>query len=243
MNIALIGYGKMGKAIEAIALQRGHTIAVTVDIETQENFTTEYFSNVDVAIEFTAPHSAIPNIHRCADMGIPVVVGTTGWYNQFEEVKNYINQKNTALLYATNFSLGVNIFFKVNEVLAKLMNAAEGYNVSIEEIHHTQKLDAPSGTAITTAERILANYPRKKNWVADTNDDNTAFADDELVISSLRQDPAPGTHTVEYRSGVDRITLMHEAFSRQGFAEGAVLAAEFLKGKQGIYTMNDLLNY
>lgn len=241
MNIALIGYGKMGKEIEQIALQRGHTIAYKIDLDNKELLATDAFKNVDAAIEFTAPHSAVENIKACFTAGVPVVVGSTGWYNQLPEVKKMCEEANAALFYASNFSLGVNIFFEINKKLAALMSGAEGYSVEVTEIHHTHKLDAPSGTAITIAEGILANLPAKKQWINTVGEAEANATEADLLIKSLRIDPAPGTHTVEYRSGVDRIEITHEAFSRKGFATGAVLAAEFIAGKKGVYTMSDLL--
>jgi 4-hydroxy-tetrahydrodipicolinate reductase len=241
MNIALIGYGKMGREIEQIAIQRGHSILFKVDVDNKDLLTAEEFKQVDAAIEFTSPHSAVDNVKACLAAGVPVVVGSTGWYNQLPEVKKYCEESNGGMFYASNFSLGVNIFFELNKRLATLMQMAEGYDVSLTEIHHTAKLDAPSGTAITIAEGLLANYPAKKQWVSVEGDNKVEVKEGDLVIQSLRIDPAPGIHTVEYKSAVDRIEITHEAFSRKGFATGAVLAAEYLKGKQGVYTMADLL--
>lgn len=241
MNIALIGYGKMGREIEQIALQRGHSILFKVDVDNNDILTSEEFKKVDVAIEFTSPHSAVDNVKACLAAGVPVVIGSTGWYNQLPEVKKYCEERSGGMFYASNFSLGVNIFFELNKRLATLMQMAEGYDVSLTEIHHTAKLDAPSGTAITIAEGLLANYPAKKQWVSVQGDTKVEVKEGDLVIQSLRIDPAPGTHTVEYKSAVDRIEITHEAFSRKGFATGAVLAAEYLNGKQGVYTMADLL--
>jgi 4-hydroxy-tetrahydrodipicolinate reductase len=242
MKIALIGYGKMGKEIEQIALQRGHEILYKIDIDNVAIMATEEFKAVDVAIEFTAPHSAVKNIESCITAGVPVVVGSTGWYNELPNVKKLCVDANGALFYASNFSLGVNLFFELNKKLAALMAKAEGYEVTMTEIHHTAKLDAPSGTAITIAEGLLQNYPAKKQWVSVEGDAEVAAVEDDLVIKSLRIDPAPGTHTVEYTSAVDRIEITHEAFNRKGFATGAVVAAEFLADKKGVFTMNDLLN-
>lgn len=241
MNIALIGYGKMGREIEQIALQRGHTILFKVDVDNSNVLQSDEFKQVDVAIEFTSPHSAVNNIKACINSGVPVVVGSTGWYNELEDVKKYCLERNGGVFYASNFSLGVNIFFEVNKRLAELMALADGYEVAITEIHHTAKLDAPSGTAITIADGLLAKYPAKKQWVSVEGENSIEAKSDDLVIKSLRIDPAPGTHTVEYKSAVDRIEITHEAFSRKGFATGAVLAAEYLNGKKGVYTMADLL--
>lgn len=236
MNIALIGYGKMGKAIEAIALERGHTVSLKIDISNQQDFTKENFAKVDAAIEFTGPHSAKENIMKCLDAGVPVVSGSTGWLQDWEVVKQHCLDVNGTLLYASNFSVGVNIFFEINKQLALLMNKHKEYNVSMEEIHHTQKRDAPSGTAITLAEQIIENLGRKKNWI-----NHIDVKPDEIAIISERIDPAPGTHKVKYSSAIDDIEIIHTAHNRQGFATGAVLAAEFVKGKKGIYSMKDVL--
>jgi 4-hydroxy-tetrahydrodipicolinate reductase len=237
MNIALIGYGKMGKAIEEIALQRGHNIALKIDIDTKESFTEENLSKCDVAIEFTGPHSAFENINTCLAAKIPVVSGSTGWLENWAAIKTKCESLNGTLLYASNFSVGVNIFFELNKKLAQLMNGVEGYDVVMEEIHHTQKRDAPSGTAITLAEQVIENFSGKKNWVNDAVNNKT-----ELLIASKRIDPAPGTHTVKYTSLIDDIEIIHTAHNRTGFATGAVLAAEYIAGKKGIFTMKDVLN-
>ena len=238
MRIALIGYGKMGKTIEGIALQRGHTVNLKIDIDNVDSFTKENLQQANVAIEFTGPHSAKENILKCFDAGIPVVSGSTGWLDSWSEVKKICKEKNGSLLYASNFSVGVNIiFFEVNKKLARLMKQLSNYNVSMEEIHHTQKKDAPSGTAITLAEQILQEVPRKKHWVNEVSKNP-----EELVIISKREDPAPGTHSIKYSSAVDDIEIIHTAHSRNGFATGAVLAAEFLYNKKGIYNMKDVLN-
>ncbi|UPT66021.1 MAG: 4-hydroxy-tetrahydrodipicolinate reductase [Sphingobacteriales bacterium JAD_PAG50586_3] len=243
MNIALIGYGKMGREIEQIALERGHTILFKIDVDNKDVLTAEEFKQVDVAIEFTSPHSAVDNVKVCLAAGVPVVIGSTGWYNQLPEVKKYCEEHTGGMFYASNFSLGVNLFFELNKKLAQLMANAEGYEVGMLEVHHTQKVDAPSGTAITLAEGLFENYPRKTKWVSQVADQPTEelLGEEVLPILSLRKDPAPGTHMVEYRSASDRIVITHEAFNRRGFATGAVLAAEYLQGKKGIYTMADLL--
>ena len=237
MRIALIGYGKMGKTIEGIALQRGHTVNLKIDIDNIESFTKENLQQCNVAIEFTGPHSAKENILKCFDAGIPVVSGSTGWLDSWAEVEKICKEKNGSFLYASNFSVGVNIFFEVNKKLARLMKQLSNYNVSMEEIHHTQKKDAPSGTAITLAKQILQEVPRKKHWVNEVSKNP-----EELVIISKREDPAPGTHSIKYSSAVDDIEIIHTAHSRNGFATGAVLAAEFLYNKKGIYNMKDVLN-
>ncbi|HEY0679109.1 MAG TPA: 4-hydroxy-tetrahydrodipicolinate reductase [Chitinophagaceae bacterium] len=236
MKLALIGYGKMGKAIEEIALQRGHEIVLTVSIENLEDFTDENLEKADVAIEFTHPESAFENVRRCLELGLPVVCGTTGWLHRYEDAKKINTEQKSALLVSSNFSVGVNIFFEVNKRLAELMSAHPDYEVALEEIHHTQKKDAPSGTAITLAEQILERITRKQRWVNHLSDNIT-----ELEIISERIDPAPGTHKVKYSSAIDDIEIIHTAHNRQGFATGAVLAAEYIKGKQGIFSMKDVL--
>jgi len=235
MNIALIGYGKMGKEIESIALKRNHKIVLKVDVNNANSVTAEDFKKADVAIEFTTPHTVIGNIKKCFDAGLPVVVGTTGWYDQFPEIKLLCNEKNGALFHATNFSVGVNLFFKVNKYLAELMNKYEDYDVSMEEIHHIHKLDKPSGTAITLATQILDKIERKSKWSIDEN------GKDILHIKDVREGEVPGTHIIKYSSEVDDIEIMHKAHNRKGFALGAVTAAEFLNGKKGVFSMNDLI--
>lgn len=236
MKLALIGYGKMGKAIEEIALQRGHSIGLKIDIDSRADFTAGKIQPCDAAIEFTGPQSAKENILACFGFGIPVVSGSTGWLNEFDEVEKKCRELKGALLYASNFSVGVNIFFELNKKLAELMSGQPSYDVSMEEIHHTQKKDAPSGTAITLAEQILACSKTKVKWVNEGSDDPAA-----LSIISKRTDPAPGTHLIKYSSTVDDIEIIHTAHSRTGFATGAVLAAEFLAGKKGLFTMKDVL--
>ncbi len=236
MNIALIGYGKMGKAIEEIALQHGHAISLKINSSNQEEFTTENLQKADVAIEFSNPHCAIHNLKNCFDAGIPVVCGSTGWLEKWSEIADECQQKNGGLLYASNFSIGVNIFFEINKHLANLMNRQNNYEVAIEEIHHTHKKDAPSGTAITLAQGILDNLKRKTNWTLGDSKDA-----ESISINSKRIDPAPGTHVITYDSAIDSIQISHTAHSRTGFAYGAVLAAEFLIGKKGIYSMKEVL--
>ncbi len=238
MNIALIGYGKMGKTIEEIALQKGHEIVLKVDVENQNELTEINLQQADVAIEFTGPENALNNIYKCIDAEIPVVCGSTGWLQHWADVEKYCIKKNGTILYASNFSIGVNIFFEVNKKLAAFMSKQPAYDVTIEEIHHTEKKDAPSGTAITLAEQILKEIPLKSGWI---NEPSTN--DEALIIKSKRMDPAPGTHTVKYHSGVDDITIIHTAHNRNGFAGGAILAAEFLQGKKGIYFMKDVLGF
>lgn len=232
MNIALLGYGKMGKEIEKIAIKRSHSIVIKADIDTVYNIT-----DADVAIDFSVPTSAVGNITNCIKNNVPVISGTTGWLDKYNEVIELCNEKNGAFIYASNFSLGVNIFFEMNKYLAKMMNQLKQYNVSIEEIHHTQKLDAPSGTAITLADGIIEN----------SNIDNWKLIEDspqesEIPITAKRIDKVPGTHTITYESEVDKIDMTHTAHNRQGFALGAVIAAEWIIGKAGVFTMNDVLN-
>jgi len=238
LKIALIGYGKMGKAIEEIALKKNHEIVLKISSQNKEALTIENLQKADVAIEFTNPENAIANIYKCFDAGIPVICGSTGWLQHWNEVEKYCTEKKGTFLYASNFSIGVNIFFEINKKLAALMSLQPGYDVSIEEIHHTQKKDAPSGTAITLAEQVLKDIPHKKNWV-----NELPVNKEQLFISSKRIDPAPGTHTVKYSSEVDDIEIIHTAHNRKGFAAGAVLAAAFLKGKKGIFFMKDVLGF
>lgn len=236
MKIALIGYGKMGHAIEQIALQRKHEIVLKVSIDNTEDNTIENLQKADVAIEFTGPESAFGNINKCFEAGVPVVSGSTGWLKQYDEAVWNCKEQNSAFLYASNFSIGVNIFFEINKKLAKLMASQAEYEPSIVEIHHTQKLDAPSGTGITLAEQILEVSPFKKKWILDKTEKKT-----DLLIKSERIDPAPGTHIVTYTSAVDDIEIKHTAHNRTGFALGAVLAAEFIYGQKGTFTMQDVL--
>jgi 4-hydroxy-tetrahydrodipicolinate reductase len=238
MKIALIGYGKMGKAIEEIAVSRGHTIVLKVSVDNLEDNTVANIRQADVAIEFTGPESAFVNILRCQEAGVPVVCGSTGWLDKLEAAKTSCLQHNGAFLYASNFSVGVNIFFEVNKRLAALMAPHPDYAVRITEIHHTEKKDAPSGTAITLAEGILEKINRKKGWVNHISDNL-----DELEIVSERVDPAPGTHRIEYHSDIDTIEIIHTAHNRKGFATGAVLAAEFIARKKGVFQMSDVLGF
>jgi 4-hydroxy-tetrahydrodipicolinate reductase len=237
MKIALIGYGKMGKAIEEIALKKRHEIVLKIDVSNLNDFTKENLQKADVAIEFTSPHTAYDNVKKAIGFGIPVVCGSTGWTEGLAEIEKYCQDTKGAFLYASNFSIGVNIFFEINKKLAEMMAGQSDYDVVMEEIHHTQKKDSPSGTAITLAEQVLERVPRKNKWV---NGESPALAD--LIINSKRIDPAPGTHSIRYTSAVDDIEIIHTAHSRYGFASGAVLAAEFLKGKTGIFSMKDVLN-
>ena len=241
MKIALIGYGKMGHIIERIALERGHEIVSKVDVDNQEEFESAAFASADVAIEFTIPVKAVENYRKAWAAGVPVVSGTTGWNAVLPELKEEIAEKGYTLFWASNFSLGVNLFFELNKRLAAMMNRYVNYDVAMTEIHHTEKKDAPSGTAITLAEGILENLDRKKEWVLVDSQQSTVNS--QLGIEALREGKVPGTHIVKYDSAVDTITIMHEAKSREGFALGAVVAAEFLVGKPaGFYSMSDLMN-
>lgn len=238
MKIALIGYGKMGKAIEAIAFEKGHEIVLAIDLHNQHEFTTTNLQKADVAIEFTSPETAFKNTLTCLQAGIPTVVGSTGWHQHLPEAEQACTANGAALLVATNFSIGVNIFFEINKRLAQMMAGHPQYEVSMEEVHHTQKKDAPSGTAITLAEGILENLGRKNNWV-----NQPSSKPEELPIISKRIDPAPGTHIIRYDSDIDSIEITHTAHNRKGFASGAVLAAEFLAGKKGLFNMQDVLGF
>lgn len=236
MKIALIGYGKMGKTIERIAVQRGHEIVLRISSSNQDEFHAENLLKADVAIEFTNPEGAFENVQKCLQSGVPVVCGSTGWNDKLEEVYKICSENNTAMLQSSNFSIGVNVFFEINAILAKMMNQYPEYEVSMEETHHTHKKDSPSGTAITIAERILENLHRKKTWVnTQPNDTN------ELSIVAHRLDEVPGTHVVKYSSEIDDIELTHTAHNRDGFALGAVVAAEFIMDKKGIFNMKDVL--
>lgn len=231
MKIALLGYGKMGKTIEKIALQRGHDIVLKT-----HNTANETVKTADIAIDFSVPTAAVKNITECFNHNIPVISGTTGWLEDYNSVVNLCNEKNGAFIYASNFSLGVNIFFELNKNLAKMMSALKDYKVNLEEIHHTEKLDAPSGTAISLANAIIENHTNYKNWELDGVKENC------IPIAAKRIENIPGTHNITYKSEVDSITLNHTAHSRQGFALGAIVAAEWLQNKKGVFTMKDVLN-
>ena len=237
MKIALLGYGKMGRAIEEIAIQRGQTIVCKVGIENLEDRTSANIRKADVVIEFSSPDSAFENVMLCLENEVPVVCGSTGWLDKYDQAKKYCEENKGGLLYASNFSVGVNIFFALNRKLAELMAQHREYKVDIKEIHHTQKLDAPSGTAITIAEQVIEKLEYKEKWV-----NNPSDKENELVIISERTDPAPGTHIVNYKSDIDDICIIHTAHSRKGFATGAVIAAEFLAKKRvGVYNMKEVL--
>ena len=236
MKIALIGYGKMGKTIEQVALKRGHEIVLKITTANQHQMDTEHLQLADVAIEFTRPESARENVLKCLAAGINVVCGTTGWNESLEDACKSTQTHNVAFLHASNFCVGVNIFFEVNKLLASLMNSQPEYSVSIEETHHTQKKDAPSGTAITLAEQIIPAIERLKGWSLNTEDDRAT-----LPIIAHRIENVPGTHKISYSSSIDTIDIIHTAHNRDGFALGAVLAAEYIMGKNGIFTMKDVL--
>lgn len=238
MKIALIGYGKMGKTIEQIALNRGHQIVSIVDINNPEEFQSDNFKSADVAIEFTTPATAFDNYMKSFAAGIPVVSGTTGWLDRIGEIKEKCAKEGKTFFYASNFSIGVNIFFALNKYLAKIMNNFPVYNVSMTETHHIHKLDAPSGTAITLAEGILENVDRKERWTLETAEQPT-----DLPIHAIREGEVPGIHEVTYESDVDYISIKHDAKSRAGFALGAVVAAEFTAGKKGFLGMDDMLKF
>jgi 4-hydroxy-tetrahydrodipicolinate reductase len=247
MKIALLGYGKMGKIIEKIAISRKHEIVLTIDHDTLDDLTVENLQKADVVIDFTMPASVLGNIKHCFDAGVPIIVGTTGWYDQIPQIKQLCEQGNNTLLYGSNFSVGVNIFFHINRLLARVMNNYPYYDVQVEEIHHTQKLDSPSGTAITIAEGILDNLKTKSEWVnvltTDDKSDDDTVSNNQLLIESLRIDSVPGTHTVIYDSEVDTIEFKHTAHNRNGFALGAVLAAEWIQDKKGFYSVDAMFDF
>jgi 4-hydroxy-tetrahydrodipicolinate reductase len=236
MRIVLIGYGKMGKEIERIAIDRGHQIVSKIDIENPDDLISLTNKEVDVAIEFSNPVSAFSNIMKCIEKQIPIVCGTTGWLEKKAEVEKATQSFDSTFFYASNYSIGVNLFFKLNKQLAKLMQPHAGYDIYTNEIHHIEKKDSPSGTAITIAEGIMSQYPNKNKWV-----NNEIPGADEIAIWSQRESTKPGTHTVKYISKVDQIEVTHEAFSREGFALGAVIAAEWILGKKGVLGMDDML--
>lgn len=231
MKFALLGYGRMGKAIEKIALERGHKIVCRIDKEQHEG----KLEQADAAINFSIPDAAVENINLALNLSIPVVCGTTGWLDDYDQVVQNTHKNNTAFLYASNFSVGVNLFFKLNKILAQIMQQHQEYDTSLEEIHHIHKLDAPSGTAITLAEGIIENSDYSQ-WKLDENGAET------LSIRSIREGEVPGTHRISYQSPIDSITIEHLAHNRKGFALGAVVAAEWILGKKGIYKMEDVLN-
>ncbi len=236
MNIALVGYGKMGRIIEQTAIARGHRIVLTIDLDNQQDLNPEHLAAADVAIEFTGPHSAFENLRSLLSMDVPTVTGSTGWLEQLPDIETLCRERQGSFLFASNFSVGVNIFFEVNKRLAQLMATRPEYAVQITEIHHTQKKDAPSGTAITLAEQVLEAQPAKKQWV-----NHPSANADELPIISERIDPYPGLHRVTYRCPVDEIEITHQAHNREGFALGAVLAAEYIQTRKGVFSMKEVL--
>ena len=239
MRIALLGYGKMGKMIERIAVSRGHQVVLVVDLDNRADCSVEQLRQADVAIEFTTPAVAVDNYKWCMDAGVPVVSGTTGWLDRWEEVVGYCREKGGGFFYDSNFSIGVNIFFRLNKYLAKMMDNFRDYKIFIEETHHIHKLDAPSGTAITLAEGIIKNHSAYRSWKLYQGEE---LGEDVLPVAAKRIGEVPGIHGVTYKSAVDEIEIRHSAFSREGFAQGAVFAAEFLFGKKGVYGMDDLLS-
>ncbi len=236
MNIGILGYGKMGKTIENIAIQCKHNILFKINSKNTDEFSMEALKLVDIVIEFSKPECAFENIKFCLEHKVNVVSGTTGWLDKLEDISQLATDNKCGFIYASNFSIGVNIFFEINKMLAKLMNKQTQYQASVHEIHHTQKLDAPSGTGISLGDAIIQNMDRYNEWTAEANQQPP-----DLSLTSERIDPAPGTHIVSYQSEIDTIEIKHTAHSREGFARGAVLAAEWLNGKSGIYTMKDVL--
>ncbi len=240
MKVALLGYGKMGQMIAGILEEQGHEVVLKVDIDNRNTVTNEELKMADVAIEFSMPKVAVENYKWCFDCGVPVVSGTTGWLESWDEVVNYCNEKQGGFFYASNYSIGVNIFFHLNKVLAKVMTNFKEYGIALDETHHIHKLDAPSGTAITIAEGILENHDGYAKWVLDTGGE---VSESELPITAHRIGEVPGIHKVTYKSGVDEISIEHSAYSREGFAKGAVAAACFMVGKIGVFSMDDLLKF
>jgi 4-hydroxy-tetrahydrodipicolinate reductase len=238
MNIALIGYGRMGHEIETIALKRGHVIKLKIDIGNAGDLNAGNLEDIDAAIEFTSPHSALENVLACLQNRIPVVCGTTGWLNDYGKAVEACRENNTAFLHSSNFSIGVNLLFRLNADLAKLMQRYGEYTVSIEEIHHTKKLDAPSGTAITLATGITENHSGYNGWAFPENS-----SEKMIPLKAVREGDVPGTHKVTWDSEIDTLTLKHEAKNRKGLAFGAVIAAEFIKGREGVFTMNDVMGF
>jgi 4-hydroxy-tetrahydrodipicolinate reductase len=245
MKVALIGYGKMGKTIEQVIIDqnKGDEIVLRIGEENLADLTLDNLRKADVAIEFTRPDAAIGNINMCFDAGVPVVVGTTAWLSRLDEVRKQCAEKNGGLFFSPNFSIGVNIFFEINRRLAAIMESQPQYNVSMEEIHHTEKLDAPSGTAIKTAEVVMENLSRKKQWKLSDPASVGAVSADSLLITAKREPGVPGTHVVTYSSDADEIQVIHQAKTRRGFAEGAVMAARWMSGRRGLYEMKDLLSF
>ena len=241
MQLLLLGYGKMGHTIEQLAKSRGHTLVATIDENDETHWQSLGDETIDTAIEFSQPDAAVANIRRCLERGIPVLSGTTGWLDHKPELDAYCQHQNGTFFYASNFSIGVNLFFRLNKLLAGMMNHYPEYQLSLEEIHHTEKKDAPSGTAITLAKGALAALERKQEWVLQEGEQSVSPNDRQVVLHSTREGQVPGTHIVRYQSEVDDIEIKHTAHSRQGFALGAVLVAEWLPGQKGVLGMNDFL--
>lgn len=237
MKIGILGYGKMGREVESAALDKGHEIVWKIDASNKDTLTPELLKKADIVIEFTTPHTAEENIKMVLKAGIPVVTGSTGWYENLDEITAFCHTQNGTLFYASNFSIGVNLFFEASRYLSELASNYAEYTVDIEEIHHTQKLDAPSGTAITLAQKVCSAHPHYTSWCMDTSP-----RPDEIPIRAIRTDAVPGTHTLTFQGPNDKLVFTHEAFNRKGFASGAVTAAEWIIGKKGVYNMDDLLN-
>ena len=237
MKIALLGYGKMGKEIEKISLERGHSISIIVD----KDDSISKLKNSDVAINFSTPDSAVNNIKLSLDSSVPAISGTTGWLEYYNDIMEYSKKSNTSFMYSSNYSLGVNLFFEMNKHLAKLMNDKTDYVASITEIHHTHKIGSPSGTAVTLAKDLISNHPSYSSWKLTGQSENMEKSD--LPISAIREENVPGTHLISYTSEIDTLTIEHQAHNRKGFALGAVIAAEFIHKKQGVYTMSDILKF
>lgn len=235
MEIILLGYGKMGRTIERVAVDRGHQISARIDIGNATDFDS---AEGDVAIEFSHPAAAFENVKKCIQRQLPVVCGTTGWLDRKAEIESLCRLHDGSFFYASNYSLGVNIFFKLNEYLARIMNNLPEYEISMDEIHHAEKKDSPSGTAITLAEGIINHVKRKKKWV-----NQKTGRPEDLFVESFRIDQVPGTHIVKYESAIDDIEIKHLAHSREGFAKGAVMVAEWIKDRQGVFTMDDFLKF
>lgn len=238
MNIALIGYGRMGHEIETAALKRGHIIKLIVDIDNQDDLCAEKLTDIDAAIEFSLPDVAFANISKCLELSVPVVSGTTGWLKDYEKAVEICIGHDTSFIHSSNYSIGVNILFRLNEELARLMSSYNDYSVSVDEIHHTKKLDAPSGTAISLVKGIVGRHPQYDGWCSENNK-----RDNCIPIQSFREGAVPGTHTVSWDSEIDTITLRHEAKNRKGLAIGAVVAAEFIHSRKGIFTMSDVMGF
>lgn len=245
MKIAILGYGKMGRIIEQFAIERGHEVVLKVNADNLDDLSVSSLKHAEVAIDFSTPDSVLQNIAICFDANVPIVVGTTGWYGRLQEIKDQCIEGGNTLLYGSNFSVGVNVFFHINRMLARIMNRYPQYEVQVEEIHHVHKLDSPSGTAMSIAEGILGEVERKKEWVNELIGDGNELITkpDQLLIESHRIEEVPGTHTVIYSSEVDEIEFKHKAHSRAGFALGAVLAAEWLDGKTGFFNITDMFDF